>query len=368
MGTIDKDDVPGCYINKIRGAAATRPKKGRNMSAWGLTIERASRSRLFRVPSLIALVALVILAALVSPTASDGSRIFFEIGNLTDILRQVSVIGIISLGMTLVILTGGIDLSVGSVLALSTALVASVLTRPWLSDAPALHMMLAIGVAVIACGLVGALNGLVVARLKVQPFIVTLASMIGVRGFAKWLTGNENIDIGFGEDVAAQFASLFREKAVVIAAYLTATAVLWALLAKTVFGRHVRAIGDNPKAALYAGLPIMRTQVVVYTLAGLLAGLAGVLYAAENHQGNPNAGVAYELDAIAAVVIGGTRLSGGQGTIIGTLIGTLIMGILTNMLRLNNVDSNTEMMLKAVIIIAAVWIQQFDAAGFRKRE
>jgi ribose transport system permease protein len=328
------------------------------MSAWGLTIQRASRSRLFQVPSLIALVALVILAALVSPTASDGSRIFFEIGNLTDILRQVSVIGIISLGMTLVILTGGIDLSVGSVLALSTALVASVLTRPFAVATPALHMMLAIAVAVLACGLVGALNGLVVARLQVQPFIVTLASMIGVRGLAKWFTANENVDIGFGKDVAAQFADIFRDKAVVIGSYVAAAIVFWILLSKTVFGRHVRAIGDNPTASLYAGLPILKTQLWVYSLTGLLAGFAGVLYAAENHQGNPNAGVAYELDAIAAVVIGGTRLSGGQGTITGTIIGTLIMGVLTNILRLNDIDSNVEMMIKAVIIVLAVAVQR----------
>jgi ribose transport system permease protein len=328
------------------------------MSAWGLTIQRASRSRLFQVPSLIALLALVILAALVSPTASDGSRIFFEIGNLTDILRQVSVIGIISLGMTLVILTGGIDLSVGSVLALSTALVASVLTRPFAVATPALHMMLAIAVAVLACGLVGALNGLVVARLQVQPFIVTLASMIGVRGLAKWFTANENVDIGFGKDVAAQFADIFRDKAVVIGSYVAAAIVFWILLSKTVFGRHVRAIGDNPTASLYAGLPILKTQLWVYSLTGLLAGFAGVLYAAENHQGNPNAGVAYELDAIAAVVIGGTRLSGGQGTITGTIIGTLIMGVLTNILRLNDIDSNVEMMIKAVIIVLAVAVQR----------
>jgi ribose transport system permease protein len=328
------------------------------MSAWGPTIERASRSRLFQVPSLLALVALVILAALVSPTASDGSRIFFEIGNLTDILRQVSVIGIISLGMTLVILTGGIDLSVGSVLALSTALVASVLTRPLLPGAPALHMMLAIAVAVLACGLVGALNGLVVARLQVQPFIVTLATMIGVRGLAKWFTANENVDIGFGKDVAAQFADIFRDKAVVIGSYIAAAILFWILLSKTVFGRHVRAIGDNPTASLYAGLPILKTQLWVYSLTGLLAGFAGVLYAAENHQGNPNAGVAYELDAIAAVVIGGTRLSGGQGTITGTIIGTLIMGVLTNILRLNDIDSNVEMMIKAVIIVLAVAVQR----------
>jgi len=327
-------------------------------SAWGQTIARASRSRLFQVPSLVALVALVILAALVSPTASDGSRIFFELGNLTDILRQVSVIGIISLGMTLVILTGGIDLSVGSVLALSTALVASALTRPLLPTSPGLHMALAIAIAVLACGLVGALNGLVVARLQVQPFIVTLASMIGVRGLAKWFTANENIDIGFGKDVAAQFADIFRDKTVVIGSYVAAAILFWILLSKTVFGRHVRAIGDNPTASLYAGLPTFKTQLWVYSLTGLLAGFAGVLYAAENHQGNPNAGVAYELDAIAAVVIGGTRLSGGQGTIAGTIIGTLIMGVLTNILRLNDIDSNVEMMIKAVIIVLAVALQR----------
>jgi len=314
--------------------------------------------RVLRTPSLAALLVLVILAVIVSPTALDGSRIFFQLGNLTDILRQVSLIGIIALGMTFVILTGGIDLSVGSVLALSTALAAASLSHGWVSGVPAVQIAAAIAIAVAACGLVGALNGIVIARLKVQPFIATLAAMIGIRGFAKWFTGNENIDIGFGQDVAAQFAAIFREKSVVIGCYVALAALFWLLLSKTVFGRHVRAVGDNPTAALYAGLPILRTQLWVYTLAGLLAGVAGVLYAAENNQGNPNAGVAYELDAIAAVVIGGTRLSGGQGTIAGTIIGTLIMGVLTNMLRLNNIDSNVEMMIKAVIIVLAVAVQR----------
>lgn len=327
-------------------------------TAFQLTAARWRAIRPAQASSLIALGALILVAGFLSPVSQDGSRIFFELGNLTDILRQVSLIGIISLGMTFVILTGGIDLSVGSVLALSTALVAAGLTRPWLAGPAPLTIVAAILVAVLAGGAVGALNGLAISGLRVQPFIVTLASMIGVRGLAKWFTANENIDIGFGTDVAAQFANLFREKAVVIGSYVAGAGVFWVLLAKTVFGRHARAIGDNPVAAVYAGLPIFRTQMWVYSLAGMLAGFAGVLYAAENHQGNPNAGVAYELDAIAAVVIGGTRLSGGQGTIPGTIIGTLIMGVLTNMLRLNNVDSNVEMMIKAVIIILAVVVQQ----------
>jgi ribose transport system permease protein len=134
--------------------------------------------------------------------------------------------------------------------------------------------------------------------------------------------------------------------------------VFWIILERTVFGRYVRAVGDNEVASLYTGLPIRKTKTVVYLLTGLLTGVAGVIYTAENHQGNPNAGVAYELDAIAAVVIGGTSLAGGSGSIGGTVVGTLIMGILTNILRLKNVDSNVEMMVKAVIIVLAVAIQK----------
>ena len=311
-----------------------------------------------RAQSLVALLGILILAVLISPTASDGSRIFLQAGNLTDILRQISLIGIISLAMTFVILTGGIDLSVGSILALSTTLVAMGLTRAWQGAPYPVHILWAILAAAAAATTAGALNGVVIATLRIQPFVVTLASMIGVRGLAKWLSRNENIDIGFGRDVAAEFAAVFREKAIVIGAYAFAAALFWILLGRTVFGRHVRAIGDNEKAAEYAGLPILGAKVWVYSLSGLLSGFAGVLYAAENHQGNPNAGVAYELDAIAAVVIGGTRLAGGKGSISGTIVGTLIMGVLTNMLRLNNVDSNIEMMIKAVIIVLAVAVQR----------
>ena len=311
-----------------------------------------------RAQGAVALVAILALAVIISPVAADGSRIFLEAGNLTDILRQISLIGMISLAMTFVILTGGIDLSVGSILALSTSLTAMLLTRAWPSASYGSHIAMAVLGAVAVSTLAGAANGVAIATLKVQPFIVTLASMIGLRGLAKWLTNNENIDIGFGRDVAARFAEIFREKAIVIGAFAGAAAIFWTLLDRTVFGRHVRAIGDNEKAAEYAGLPIRRTKVWVYSLTGLLAGVAGVLYAAENHQGNPNAGVAYELDAIAAVVIGGTRLSGGKGSISGTIVGTLIIGVLTNMLRLNNVDSNVEMMIKAVIIVLAVAVQR----------
>ena len=333
--------------------ATTTTVKLRQLLLGLKTVRRTQTASAF-----LALAAIVALAILTSPLTADGSRVFLAAGNLTDILRQISVIGILSLGMTFVILTGGIDLSVGSVLALSSALVATSLAHGVLNVSAPFQIVVAIALSVLACAMVGAINGAVIACLRVQPFVATLAAMIGVRGLAKWFTHNENIDIGFGQDVAAHFANIFREKAIVIGSYVLAAAAFYVLLSKTVFGRYVRAVGDNPTAALYAGLPIARTKIAVYSLTGLLAGVAGVLYAAENHQGNPNAGVAYELDAIAAVVIGGTQLSGGQGSIGGTIIGTLIMGVLTNFLRLNNVDSNVEMMIKAVIIVLAVALQR----------
>ena len=329
---------------------------------------RSSRFTFVNLQSGLGLVIIVLLAVLTSPRSASGDRIFLDVGNLTDILRQVSEIGIMAVGMTLVILTAGIDLSVGSTLALATSIAGLCLTTWAPAVSTSTKIFLATSCALAGSALAGALNGFVIANLRIQPFIVTLASMIGVRGLARRLTNNTNIDFGFGSDAGSVFARLGSQKSTVVAVFVIVFAVFSVLLSRTVFGRRVRAIGDNPTAAIYAGLPIRRTTIYVYTWCGLLAGLAGVIHAAQNHQGNPNAGISYELEAIAAVVIGGTSLAGGKGSMSGTLIGTLIMGILTNMLRLNNVDSNTEMMLKAVIIIAAVWIQQFDAAGFGKRK
>ena len=308
-----------------------------------------------RLRPILGLIAVLLLAVVASPHSRQG-LVFLEPGNITDILRQVSEIGIISLGMTFIILTAGIDLSVGTVLALSSSLVTLALTRLTFGS-PLPVICVAIATALTGSALVGLVNGLVIARLRVQPFIVTLAAMIGVRGLARWLTSNTNIDLGFGADFASVFAAALSTKTVVIGSYIVLSIVLGFLLSRTVFGRYVRAVGDNEKAAQYAGLPIARTRILVYTMAGSLAGYAGILHAAQNHQGNPNSGVAYELEAIAAVVIGGTSLMGGSGSIGGTVVGTLIMGIVTNILRLNNVDNNLELIAKAVIIVAAVWLQ-----------
>jgi len=275
----------------------------------------------------------------------------------------MTVVGVMGLAMTFVILTAGIDLSVGSILALSTCVVAKLLTE-WepagMGFVP--HIVMAASAAVAACTLVGAVSGLVIARIGVPPFIVTLASMIGIRGLAKVLTKNATLDIGYSHDASALFTATISLKAVTIAVYLALAAIFTAVLGKTVFGRYVRAVGDNEKAAKYSGLPIARTKIWVYALSGMLAGVAGVLYAAQNYQGDPNAGSGYELDVIAAVVIGGTSLAGGKGSIVGTIIGTLIVGVLTNILGLKSVDSNVQLMVKAVIIILAVWLQKRDKA------
>ncbi len=306
----------------------------------------------------VGLIAVVLMAVILSPRATDGSIVFFQPGNITDIVRQVSEIGIIALAMTFVILTAGIDLSVGSILALSASVTAMVLTSRWTPPGGfVVHIALAVAAALAVCTLVGALNGLVISRLGIQPFIVTLATMIGVRGFARWLTSNTNIDFGFGQDVTAVFADWGSQKPVVIGTFVVLAAIFAVVLRRTIFGRHVRAIGDNERAAVYSGIPVARIKIWVYAVCGLLSGLAGVLHAAQCHQGNPNDGVSYELEAIAAVVIGGTSLSGGKGSIAGTIIGTLIMGVLTNILRLKMVDSNVELIVKAVIIVLAVWAQ-----------
>jgi ribose transport system permease protein len=322
-----------------------------------------SRRKLFftvgNFQQVIGLVLLFIIAAIISPVASrTGQNIFLSGANLTDIMRQVSEKGIIALGMTYVILTGGIDLSVGSVLALSATFTANTLTywKPVNMSWP-VEICIVIIMALAICTAFGTLQGTLIAKLKVQPFIVTLAGMIGIRGFARFLTTNANIDIGFGDDISALFAKTIQNKTIVIATFAALALIFGIILARTVFGLQVKSVGDNPVAARYAGLPVTKTLIYTYAISGLLVGIAGVLHCAQNHQGNPNDGVSYELDAIASVVIGSTNMSGGKGTITGTIIGAFILGILTNIFRLKGVDINVEMMCKSVIIVIAVWLQ-----------
>ena len=306
----------------------------------------------------IGLVIILVLGTLLSPRATDGSLVFLSLGNLSDVLLQQAEIGIIALAMTFVIIGAGIDLSVGSVLALSACLSASMMML-WNPHGPEIVQIgAAVALALFGGAVVGALNGWIITRIRLQPFVMTLATMIGVRGFTKWMTGNVNVDLGFGAVPSGRFADLFSSKPFAITLWVVLAIVAHLILTRTVYGRYLRAIGENERAAAYTGLPLRRVRLAAYIGSGTLAALAGLIHAARSHQGNPNDGVGYELDGIAAVVIGGTALAGGSGSIVGTVTGTLVLGLLTNVLRLHMVDSNIELMIKAGIIIVAVWLQR----------
>lgn len=297
-------------------------------------------------------------AIFASPRAFDGSIIFLSAGNLTDALRALVPVAIVALAMTLVILTGGIDLSVGSTLALSGVLTARLLTEWQPHWGFAVHATAAMTTGILLAALVGVVNGSVIAWLRIQPFIVTLASMIGVRGLALWIANNERIGLGVSRDIAGQFGEFFARKDVMVGSWCALSMAVLLVLNRTVFGRQLRALGDNPAAAHLAGLPVNRILIGVYALSGLFAGISGVLLAARTTTGDPNAGVAFELDAIAVVVIGGTSLAGGRGGIYGTFCGALIIGMVTNILGLRNVGSNAQLMLKALIILISVAVQR----------
>jgi ribose transport system permease protein len=306
----------------------------------------------------IGLLLILVIGAVISPATPDGANVFLSLGNLTDVLLQNSEIGIIALAMTFVIIGAGIDLSVGSVLAVSGCIAASMMMIWNPNGSTFLVVGLAIAAALAGGALIGLINGLVITRIRLQPFVMTLATMIGIRGFTKWMTGNVNVDLEFGLTPSGHFAELFSSKPFAITLWIVLAIIAHLILTRTVYGRYLRAIGENERAAAYTGLPVKGVRVASYIGAGAFAALAGLIHAARSHQGNPNDGVGYELDVIAAVVIGGTALAGGRGSIVGTVTGTLVLGLLTNVLLLHKVDSNVELMIKAVIIIVAVWLQR----------
>jgi simple sugar transport system permease protein len=365
---------------------------------------------------------LVILGTgiLISPVNSRGVNIFLSPGNLSDVLRQVSNNGIVAVGMTLVILTAGIDLSVGSVMALGSVLCAMLLTKAGWTNASLLTVPVMAGALFLIVGLtvrallrlaggvqrewtawvagaavaalaawwaaaqvpgkfgvpgvliavplvglaVGALNGIIIAKGRLQPFIVTLAMMVGLLGTARLIAGQDTsvYPVYTGTNATEDFdllrALIWTVLPVPGLFFLAAVILFHLVLTRTTFGRYVSAIGGNEQATRMSGINVDRIKVAVYALSGMLACLAGVLYTAQYRQGKPDAGAGMELDAIAAVVIGGTSLMGGKGSVVGTLVGVLIFGFLGNILQLKNIDSNTQLLLKGLIILAAVLLQE----------
>jgi len=292
-----------------------------------------------------AIFAALLVECLFLALATDA---FFTHSNLGNVLRQNAFTAILAAGMSLVILTGGIDLSVGSVVGLAGVLSADALLRT--GSLPA-------GVAVgLLVGLaVGTVNGIAVTKLRVPPFIVTLAMMLIVRGAAYKHTDARTIS-----GLPSSFAAL--SQGALSAAIMAAVfALTWLLLMRTPFGRHVYATGGNPEAAWLAGIRVDRVLLAVYALCGLCAGLAGVLVASRLNAGYPKAGEFYELDAVTAVVVGGTSLFGGRGSIWGTLAGAFFIGILNNGLNLFHVETYDQLMVKGVVLLAAASLDRWRA-------
>ncbi|GAA2376638.1 ABC transporter permease [Dactylosporangium salmoneum] len=299
-----------------------------------------------------------VLAIALSPTR-NGENLFLSAGNLGNIVRAVSEIGIIAVGMKFVILLGGIDLSVGAILGLAAVGTATLMVNSGWGILTTVLAVLAIG----AC--FGALQGYATARLGIQSFIVTLAGLQVARGLARIWSGGLGIPIAYG-DGPGEAPPAFEFLNGSVNGVMPVPALLFVLIGAaavvvlrvTAFARHVYAIGGNEKAARLAGVPVTRVKVAVFAIAGLLAATAGIVHAGQLNQGSPNDGAGYELDAIAAVVISGTSLSGGSGSIGGTLAGALLLGILNNILALNNIDANVQLLIKGLVIVAAAALQK----------
>lgn len=292
------------------------------------------------------IIALLVLIAIVSGINPD----FFSVDNILNILRQTSVNAVIAVGMTFVILIAGIDLSVGSILALTGAIAASMVGAE-------LPIILVIVATLLLGTFLGGVSGIIVAKGKVQAFIATLVTMTLLRGVTMVYTDGRPISTGFS-DVADSFAYLGTGYLfgipVPIWLMVIVFAVAWYILKHTQIGRYIYALGGNEAATQLSGINVTKVKIFVFAVSGFLSALAGLIVTARLSSAQPTAGVSYELDAIAAVVVGGTSLMGGKGRVMGTLIGALIIGFLNNALNLLDISSYYQMIAKALVILVAV--------------
>lgn len=306
--------------------------------------------------SYIALIAIFIIASLIC--TKNGRNLFLDVRNLMNVLRAVSENGIIAIGMTMIILLGDIDLSVGSVVGLISTGSAALMVHNGFGFVPAILTSLFIG------AMFGLFNGLVVTRMKIQAFIVTLATMNIARGLARFWSNGIGIPLtyGYGKGLAPPQFELLQVRVggvvpVPAIIFLFLILVFSIIMNKTKFGRQIYAIGGNATAAHLSGIHVQRVKTIAFVICSSLAALAGMIHSAQISQGGPNEGIGYELNAVAAVAIGGTSMSGGKGTVFGTMIGALILGMLDNMLGLKGVNSNLQLVVKGLLIIVAVFAQ-----------
>ena len=333
-------------MSVTEGSGSTGPGTGRGV---GRAARGAAQQKLLAFASLIVL---VIGFSLASPN-------FLQTSNIMAILQATSVNGVLAVGVTLIIITGGIDLSIGTLMTFCAVIAGVVLT--WGGMPLPLGILAAIGTGA-ACGLI---SGTLVAKARIPPFIATLGMMLILKGLSLIVTGAKPIYFndtpGFsvisqGSLIGALIPALPVPNGVLIL-FLTAAVIAW-VLSRTVLGRYTFALGSNEEAVRLSGVDTDFWKMAIYALAGGIVGLGGLLMASRLNSAQPALGLGYELEAIAAVVIGGTSLSGGRGTVLGTLIGALIMAVLTNGLRVLSVAPEWQTVVTGIIIIAAVYADQ----------
>ncbi|MCQ9278750.1 MULTISPECIES: ABC transporter permease subunit [Staphylococcus] len=305
----------------------------------------AKTSFMEKIIPFIGLILLIIVVSILNPS-------FLDLSNLLNLLRQISINGLIAFGMTFIILTGGIDLSVGSILALSSAFIALMITS-------GVDPIIALIIGVLIGFILGAVNGLLVTKGNMAPFIATLATMTIFRGLTLVITdGNPITNLGDSYLFQLFGKGYFIGIPVPAVTMIIVFIILLIILQKTTFGRHTYAIGGNEVAAKISGIKVNKIKIFIYGISGLMSALAGGILTSRLNSAQPTAGMSYELDAIAAVVLGGTSLTGGKGRIVGTLIGVLIIGVLNNGLNLLGVSSFYQQVVKGVVILIAVLIDR----------
>jgi len=311
-----------------------------------------------RFQSVIGLILVLIGGVAFSPVR-HGQIIFLSPDNIANIIRAISETGIIALGMTFVIITAGIDLSVGAMLGLNSVLTAMLMTSVQLGLVPTILLVLLAGTTF------GALQGLISIKFRLEPFIVTLAGLQMARGLALILSGNVYINISYGDGpgLAPPIFALLGERLfhnvvpVATLVFLALAIVATIVLNVTRFGRYAFAVGGNERAARLSGIPVARVKVAVFAITGFAAAAAGIVHAGQFSFGSANDGAGYELTAIAAVVIGGTSLFGGAGSMVGTIAGSVMLGALANILQLNNVNASLQLLATGAIIVLAAALQ-----------
>jgi ribose transport system permease protein len=305
-----------------------------------------NREILYKLRSLVGLICLAVILTFLSPR-------FLTLGNLTNVLRQTSLNAIIAIGMTFVILTGGIDLSVGSVFAFAGAITAGMLIR-------GINVVVAVGIGLAVGTLLGAFNGVLITKGKVPAFISTLATMTILRGATMVYTKGQPLT-GLGDPfyyVGEGFIGIFPVPVVIT---VVVFGISYYILSQYRFGRYIYALGGNEEAARLSGINTNLIKTMAYAVSGLLAALSGIIIASRLNSAQPTAGQGAELDAIAAVVLGGASLSGGQGGVGGTIIGALIIGLLSNGLNLLNVSPFYQLIAKGAVILLAILLDKKES-------